>query len=85
MTTELLAPAPSPAASKPAADLLFTLSAANATFLAADRLELSGVQATAQAFNTETRATGIYGLGAVRLALNPRCRSQGGCTERLSC
>ncbi|KAK9844073.1 hypothetical protein WJX81_003775 [Elliptochloris bilobata] len=60
---EALAPAPAPAASKPAADLLFTLSASKATFTAADRLTLSGLQTTAQAFNTETRATGIYGLG----------------------
>ena len=67
VSTELLAPAPAPAASKPVADLLFTLSAANATFSAADRLELSGLQTTAQAFNTETRATGIYGLGALLL------------------
>ena len=71
MSTELLAPAPAPAANKPAADLLFTLSAANATFLAADRLELSSVQATAQAFNTETRATGIYSLGALSIDHKP--------------
>lgn len=73
MSTELLAPAPAPAASKPVADLLFTLSAADAVFSSADRLELSGVQTTAQAFNTETRATGIYGLGALLPALNPCC------------
>ena len=71
MSTELLAPAPAPAASKPVADLLFTLSAANATFSSADRLELSGLQTTAQAFNTETRATGIYGLGALLLHFKP--------------
>lgn len=86
MSTELLAPAPAPAASKPVADLLFTLSAANATFPAADRLELSGLQTTAQAFNTETRATGIYGLGALLLDIEPLAPAHTeGCSEACTC
>lgn len=57
------APAPAPA-DKPAADLLFILSASQATFRAADRLILEGLQATAQVFNTETSAATAYPLGA---------------------
>lgn len=57
------APAPAPLADKPAADLLFTLSASKAVFTAADRLVLEGPQLTAQAFNTRTRAASTYTLG----------------------
>ena len=59
------APAPAPLADKPAADLLFTLSASKAVFTAANRLVLEGLQVTAQAFNTRTSASSIYALGAL--------------------
>ena len=59
------APAPAPLADKPAADLLFTLSASKAVFTGADRLVLEGLQMTAQAFNTRTRAASTYALGAL--------------------
>ncbi len=68
------APAPAPAA-KPLADLLFTLSASKAVFASPSQLVLEGLQATATGFNTETRATATYTIGApaVRVARLAHC------------
>lgn len=69
------APATAPAA-KPVADLLFTLSASQATFRAADRLVLEGLQATAQVFNTETSAAAAYPLGAPACSFVLPCHNE---------